>query len=117
MNQPWHYYLMAVMYIFAGIMHFVSPKTYMRIMPRFLPAHKTLVYASGLAEIAIGAALFVPELKAFAIYSIIAMLLVFMLVHVNMLTSKKAGAGIPVWVLILRLPLQFGLMYWAYQYL
>jgi len=40
----------------------------------------------------------------------------FFLVHFYMLTGKKAAAGIPRWVLILRIPLQFGLIYWAYWY-
>lgn len=117
MNQPWHYYLMAVIYIFAGIMHFIKPKIYMRVMPRFLPAHKQLVYYSGVAEIISGVALFFSQLATAAIYGIIAMLWVFMLVHINMVYDKKAAAGIPFWIVILRIPLQFGLMYWAYQYL
>lgn len=117
MNQPWDYYFMAVMYIFAGIMHFIKPKIYMRVMPRFLPAHKALVFHSGIAEIITGAALFIPKLASAAIYGIIAMLGVFMLVHVNMIFDKKAAAGIPFWIVILRIPLQFGLIYWAYQYL
>ena len=117
MNEPWHFYFMAIMYIVAGVMHFIKPKIYMRVMPRFLPAHKQLVYNSGVAEIIAGAALFIPQLSAAAIYGIIAMLLVFMLVHVNMIFDKKAAAGIPFWIVILRIPLQFGLMYWAYGYL
>ncbi|MCD2259993.1 DoxX family protein [Psychroserpens luteolus] len=117
MNSPWHLYLMAGMYGIAGLMHFVKPKLYMRIMPRYLPNHKQLVYASGLAEIALGIGLCIPALKAIAIYGIIAMLVVFLLVHVYMLSSDKAAAGFPKWILVLRLPLQFGLMYWAWWYL
>ncbi len=117
MNSPWHLYLMAGMYSVAGIMHFVKPKLYMRIMPRYLPNHKQLVYLSGLAEIALGIGLCIPVLKTFAIYGIIAMLVVFLLVHFYMLSSDKAAAGFPKWVLVLRLPLQFGLMYWAWWYL
>jgi uncharacterized membrane protein len=48
-------------YVFAGLMHFVIPKTYMRIMPPQLPAHRELVYASGVAEIVGGAALMHPD--------------------------------------------------------
>jgi len=108
---------MAVMYITAGIFHFIKPKAYLRIMPRYLPAHKALVYLSGLAEITLGVALFFPETKVLAIYGIIMMLLIFLLVHFYMLSSKKAAAGIPVWMLLLRLPLQFVLIWWAYFYL
>lgn len=117
MNNPWHLYLMASMYIFAGIMHFIKPKAYLRIMPKYLPNHKALVFWSGIAEVILGFALCIPVLKVFSIYSIIVMLTVFLLVHFYMLSSEKASAGIPKWVLILRIPLQLGLMYWAYFYL
>ena len=117
MQYPWHLYLMGTMYIVAGIIHFIKPKMYMRIMPRYLPAHKALVLLSGLAEIFLGFSLFFPVTKDLAIYGIILMLLVFLLVHFYMLSSKKAGAGIPKWVLILRIPLQFFLIYWAWFYL
>lgn len=117
MQYPWHLYLMGTMYIVAGIIHFIKPKMYMRIMPRYLPAHKSLVYLSGLAEILLGFLLFFPEAKDLAIYGIILMLTVFLLVHFYMLSSKKAAAGIPKWALIFRIPLQFFLMYWAWFYL
>ncbi len=108
---------MAGMYVLAGIFHFLKPKAYLRIMPRYLPKHKLLVYLSGAAEILFGLGLLFPETKAIAIYAIILMLIIFLLVHFYMLSSKKAGAGIPFWALILRLPLQFVLIWWAYFYL
>lgn len=117
LNSPWHLYLMAAMYIVAGIMHFVKPKVYLRIMPRYLPSHKLLVSLSGLAEIILGIGLCFPATKEASIYGILLMLAVFLLVHFYMLSSKKASAGIPKWILILRLPLQLGLMYWAWSYL
>ena len=36
----------------AGINHFVMPRAYESIMPDYLPAHRALVYASGVVEIA-----------------------------------------------------------------
>ncbi|SHG06676.1 Uncharacterized membrane protein [Salegentibacter echinorum] len=117
MQYPWHLYLMGAMYIIAGINHFRKPITYMRIMPPYLPAHKMLVYLSGIAEVFFGCLLFFPETKNLAVYGIILMLIVFFLVHFYMLSSKKAGAGVPKWLLILRIPLQFFLIYWAWFYL
>ncbi len=89
----------------------------MRIMPRYLPAHKALVLLSGIAEILLGIGLCFPETKDLAIYGIILMLLVFLLVHFYMLSSEKAGAGLPKWILIVRIPLQFILIWWAWFYL
>ncbi len=117
MAYPWHLYLMAAMYVFAGIMHFIKPKMYLRIMPKYLPKHKLLVLLSGMAEVGLGIALCIPVLKNIAIYGIIVMLAIFLMVHFYMLSSKKASAGLAVWILILRIPLQFGLIYWAYWYL
>lgn len=117
MNNTWHLYVMAAMYVFAGIMHFIKPKMYLRIMPRYLPNHKLLVSLSGIAEILLGVGLCFEATKAFSIYGIIAMLAVFLLIHFYMLSGEKASAGIPKWILSLRIPLQFGLMYWAWWYL
>lgn len=117
MSFPWHLYLMAFIYLIAGVFHFLKPKIYLRIMPPYLPAPKALVYASGAAEIILGIALLFPESKDAAVYGIIIMLAVFLLVHFYMLSSKKAGAGIPKWILVLRIPLQFFLMWWAWYYL
>ena len=117
MIYSWHLYLMAAMYIIAGIMHFIKPRAYMRIMPRYLPAHKSLVYLSGFAFILLGVGLCFSETKNLAIWLIIIMLTVFLLVHFYMLSSKKAGLNLPSWVLWGRVFLQFGLMYWAYFYL
>ncbi|WP_108425777.1 MauE/DoxX family redox-associated membrane protein [Flagellimonas amoyensis] len=113
---PWHLYLMAGLYIAAGIMHFVKPKMYLRIMPRYLPYHTILVFLSGVAEIVLGIGLCFAATQKLSAYGIILMLVVFLPVHFYMLSNEKAAAGLPKWVLVLRVPLQFALMYWAYSY-
>lgn len=117
MSYPWHLYFMALMYITTGICHFIKPKIYLRVMPKYLPSHKFLVYLSGITEILLGVLVCFPLVKNKAIFAIISMLLLFLMVHTYMLSNKKASTGIPKWVLILRIPLQFGLMFWAYYYL
>lgn len=113
----WHLYLMAAMYIIAGIMHFIRPKIYLRIMPRYLPKPRLLVQLSGFAEVLLGIGLCFSSTKEFSIYGIILMLLLFLTVHFYMLSGNKAAAGIPKWILVLRIPLQFVLVYWAFSYL
>ncbi|MGZ0014846.1 DoxX family protein [Yeosuana sp. AK3] len=117
MTYPWHLYLMALLYVIAGFFHFIKPKIYLRIMPKYLPNPKLMVFLSGFFEIILGITLGIPVLKNISIYGIILMLLVFLMVHLYMLSSKKSGAGIPRWLLILRIPMQFALMLWAYSYL
>ena len=117
LSFSWHLYVMAAIYTFAGAMHFIKPKVYLRILPRYLPNHKALVFWSGLAEIVLGIGLCFRFTKDVAIYGIILMLIIFLLVHFYMLTGEKQAAGIPTWILILRIPLQFALMFWAFSYL
>ncbi|QXP61465.1 hypothetical protein [Olleya sp. HaHaR_3_96] len=117
MTYPWHLYIMSALYVFSGMIHFIQPKIYLRVMPLYLPNHKLLVLLSGITEVTLGISLCIPILKNVAIYSIIVMLIVFLLVHYHMLSSKKASLGLPMWILLLRIPLQFILVYWAYYYL
>lgn len=116
MILPWHQYLMAVIFILAGINHFRNPKLYERIMPPYFPAHKSMVVLSGVAEMILGLMLLTPENQHLAAWGIIAMLVVFFTVHIHMLINEKASLKLPKWVLIIRFPLQFVLIWWAYQY-
>ena len=111
---PWDLYVMAGMYVLAGAMHFIKPKMYMRIMPMYLPNHRLLVYLSGVAEILLGIGVCFDATRTLSTFGLILMLAAFLPVHFYMLSSEKAAAGIPKWILILRIPLQFFLMYWAY---
>jgi len=113
----WHYYLMAGIYIVAGILHFVRPRSYVSIMPSYIPYQKEMVYLSGIAEIVFGVMLLFTTLKDYALWGIILMLIAFIPVHIYMLKDKKFEKVAPRWVLILRVPLQFALMFWAYTYL
>ena len=112
----WHLYLMAGMYILAGINHFRNPETYVKIIPDYLPNPKLLNILSGFAEIILGILLCIPLFSKFAAWGIIAMLLSFYMTHFYMIQDKKANMDLPKWILYLRLPLQIGLIFWAYQY-
>lgn len=116
MDFPWHLYLMAFIYIFAGINHFRKPKIYERIIPPYFPNAKMLNLLSGVAEIVFGILLMFPSYSKFGAWGIIVLLVAFFSVHIFMLQDKKAGFGLPKWVLWLRIPLQFVLIYWAFLY-
>lgn len=113
---PWHQYLLGVLFIVAGAFHFQKPKLYQRIIPPYLPSPATLVVVSGITEMIAGFLLLNPETQSIGAWAIFAQLVVFIPVHIFMLQNQKAAMKLPKWVLILRLPLQFGLMYWAYLY-
>jgi uncharacterized membrane protein len=48
-------------FVFAGVMHFVRPRWYEAIMPPWLPRHRELVLASGVAEAVGGAGLMTSQ--------------------------------------------------------
>lgn len=116
MDLPWHLQMMAVMFIVAGLNHFLHPKIYLRIIPQYVPYPKMVNYISGFAEILFGFLLFFSSTLVCAAWAIIALLIAFFPTHLYMLTNKKASFGLPVWLLLLRLPLQLALIFWAYQY-
>jgi uncharacterized membrane protein len=43
--------LLALTFLTTGALHFLRPRAFEAIVPRYLPAHRALVYASGAAEI------------------------------------------------------------------
>ena len=114
---PWHQYLIGVLFVLAGANHFRKPKIYERIIPRYIPAKATMVMLSGLAEMILGFMILNPDTQKIAAWGIIVMLIVFIPVHIYMLQNEEAAMKLPKWLLMLRIPIQFALMFWAYQYI
>lgn len=103
-------------FILAGALHFIRPETYMKIVPRWLPAHRELVYASGVAEIAGGAGLMHPRTRRLASFWLVATLVavfpanVEMALHPERYGRRMPGARV---VFLARLPLQLVLIAWV----
>lgn len=116
MTLPWHLYLMAFLYVIAGINHFRNPRMYIKIIPDSFPNPKLLNSLSGAAEIVLGIFLMFPLFTNYAAWGIIALLIAVFPANLFMYKNKKAGFGLPKWLLFLRLPLQLLLIFWAYQY-
>jgi uncharacterized membrane protein len=53
--------LVGPFFVVAGAMHFIAPRPYRAIVPRWIPAPEAMVAASGIAEMAGGAGLIVPQ--------------------------------------------------------
>ena len=116
MILPWHQYLIGILFVVAGMSHFSKSKLYERIIPPYIPEHKTVVLLSGIIEMVLGFMLMNIETQSHAAWGIIGILILFFPVHIYMLQNEKAALKLPKWVLWLRIPLQFALMIWAYQY-
>lgn len=110
-------YIMSVLYIFAGIMHFRKPWLYYKITPPLLlPLKKPINIITGISEIAGGIGLLIEATQPYAAWGLILLLIAVFPANIYMLTSKGAGLKIKTWILWLRLPLQFVLIAWAYWY-
>lgn len=117
MNLPWHQYVMAAIYILAGINHFRVPKLYIKIIPPYLPKASLINKISGILEIIFGILLFFKSIAPIGAIGIIVLLIGFFATHFYMLNNEKASLGMPKWMLISRIFLQFFLIYWATLYL
>lgn len=106
---------LAGFWVFAGIMHFVIPRTYEAIMPPQLARWKReLVYASGVAEAAGGLAVLHERTRPAARWWLIATLAAVFPANVYMAIAAEKFKNIPEPALWARLPLQvvFGRFTW-----
>ena len=116
MALPWHLYIMALIYLLAGLNHFRNPKLYLKIMPPYIPLRKEMNYLSGIAEIVFAFLLCSPVMAPVAAWGIIVLLIAFYPVHFYMLKHPKVSFDLPKWFLKFRIWLQLLLILWAYQY-
>lgn len=108
-------YLLSLLFIVAGFSHFFNQKFFLKAMPPYIPFHKAMVIISGIAEILLGIGLLFEQTKSISAWGIIALLVAVFPANIYMATSGRFKK-IPGWALWLRLPLQFILIWWAYQY-
>lgn len=106
--------VLSLFFTAAGVNHFISPETYLKIMPDYLPRPRTLVYVSGFFEMLGGVGLAVGRLRRVAGWGLIALLIAVFPANVDMLQHADHFPAIPTWVLVARLPLQGVLMAWVW---
>ena len=109
-------YLFGLLFVAAGVNHFVNTAFYVRIMPPYLPWHEELVLLSGVAEIALGALLLVRRYARVAAWGLILLLVAVFPANLHMAMSPEQFPSISPLALWLRLPLQGVLIAWAYWY-
>jgi len=118
-------HVMAGLYIFAGVMHFVVPEFYAQIIPDYLEplGPVMLVYLSGVAEIACGVGLLIPKTRKLAAWATIALLVAVFPANLYMATANVQIEGLPSWMSQpgpigrwMRLPFQIVFIWWAWLY-
>ncbi len=108
-------YVMAAFYAGAGINHFINPRFYLSIMPKFFPAQNALNKVSGVVEIILAFGLLFASTRQISAYLIIAMLILFFAVHIPHLFQPPKMVEGKEWFLYVRVLLQFVLIYWAWS--
>jgi uncharacterized membrane protein len=106
-------YLLAIFMIAAGIMHFVNPAFFLKIMPPYLPLHRELVLLSGLIESLLGVLLLIPQASRKAAWGIVALLVAVFPANIYLFQNQDILPA-PAVVHFLRLPLQGLFIVWAY---
>lgn len=112
-----HRYLLAVLFLVTGILHFVKPKFFTSIMPDYIPYHLAMVYISGAAEIFGGLGILFEKTQQLAGWGLILLLIAVFPANIYMAVEsiQRSGyASLYSMATIVRLPLQFVLIYWVY---
>lgn len=109
-------YIMAAIYVVAGILHFVRPDTYIHIIPPWLPYPMALVYISGAVEVSAGLMLLSGVTRRFGAWLIILLLIAVFPANVQMSLNYYNDHHPWFWLTVLRLPLQLVLIWWAWKF-
>jgi uncharacterized membrane protein len=102
-------------FLFAGLMHFLKPRPYEAIVPDALPAHRELVYASGVAEMLGGAGVLSRRTARPAGWWLVATMLGVFPANINMAVRAQRYSAIPEPLLWARLPVQGAILYWIWR--
>ena len=100
-------------FIASGANHFRNPRFYRAIMPDYLPAHRELVYASGVAEIAGGLGAVPARTRRAAGWWLAATMVAVFPANLHMALHPERYRSIPRGLLYARLPVQALFIAWA----
>jgi uncharacterized membrane protein len=104
-----------LLFIAAGANHFLNPKSYLSMMPSYLPAHAGLVQISGVAEMVGGLGVLLASTRRTAAWGLILLLVAVFPANLNAAMHGWPGANLPGWALWCRLPLQAVFIWWVYR--
>lgn len=115
-------YVMGLIYVAAGVTHFLAPDAYEQVVPPAFPRPRLLVHLSGVAEVALGVGVLFERTRRPAAWGLVALLAAVFPANVHMATTDDLSlAGVPAWAaeppraaLWARLPMQGLLALWAW---
>tara|TARA_R110002073_G_scaffold89852_8_gene212584 strand:- start:15326 stop:15655 length:330 start_codon:yes stop_codon:yes gene_type:complete len=98
--------------MFAGVMHIIKPNVFKHFIPNSLPK-KAVNYIVGVIEFGLGVGLLFQETRENAAIGIFILMILFLPIHIWDVTKERPAIGSKK-TAIIRIPLQFVLMYCAY---
>lgn len=107
--------LMSALYLLAGISHFIQPRFFLKIIPKWVPYPELTNFVVGAVEVLLGMALWVSEIRSYAAMGVILLLLAVFPANVYHF-QKARRKGQHVAATAIRLPFQALLIYWAYTF-
>lgn len=107
MSLPPSAKILTAAFVASGVVHLVRPKTFEPMMPHWLPRHREVIYASGVAELVCAAGMAHPRTRRAAGYASAALLLGVFPAHVQMAQDavKTDNTGLKA-LAFARMPLQ-----------
>jgi uncharacterized membrane protein len=107
----------ALLFFTAGVLHFVMPGFFDRIVPPWVPNARVATYISGVCEILGAIGLLIPATRVAAAWGLIALLVAVLPANIHMLNQARAAQASAGFIagLWLRLPMQPLLMWWVWR--
>ncbi len=114
---------MGILLLLTGTAHFVFPKALDSIVPHFLPGTaRTWTYLSGIVELIVAVGLLTPlsvkiggtSIRLLAAYAALLLFLAVYPANIKMAIDWRNRSLLSQLLAYARLPLQFGLFYWAW---
>jgi len=105
-----------IWFFFGGIGHFVLTRTFVGVVPPYVPYPLEIVYFTGVCEIAGALALLYPPLRRIAGLCLIALAICVTPVHIQMLIEAdkyQALGAVVLWVRLIIQPIFIWIIWWS----
>jgi uncharacterized membrane protein len=102
--------------IVAGVVHFLAPRFYEPLIPRFLGSPRGWVLGSGVAEIAAGLLTALPRTHKLGAWLTVVVLVAVFPGNIKMAVDTGMPTSAAEWGPWLRLPLQIPMITWALRH-
>lgn len=109
-------FLLCAFFVGAGVMHFVNPGFFLKIMPPYLPWHLELVYLSGIFEIVLGILVVIPKYTRLAAWGLIALLIAVFPANIHLAMNPQIMPDVSPTAHLIRLPFQLVFIAWAWWF-